>query len=140
MASVNMAIILGRLGRDPETRVASQGESLVCTFSVATSRIRKDANGNPAEEVEWHDVVCFGKTAEVASKWLAKGLQVHIVGRIATRTFTARDGTEKSRTSIVCERLQLIDYKPAEGQKKQAAPSEQPPRKPVLTDDSDIPF
>ena len=137
MASVNMAILLGRLGRDPETRVSSQGDSLICTFSLATSRFRRDANGQNAEEVEWHDIVCFGKTAEVASKWLRKGSQAHIVGRISTSTYTGKDGTEKRKTSIVCERIQLIDYKPKEGEQK----SNPAPKRPADVDsDADIPF
>lgn len=72
MASVNKVVLLGRLGRDPETRYASDGGTPICHLAVATSRRYKDRDGNRGEETEWHNVVLFGKTAEIAQQYLQR--------------------------------------------------------------------
>lgn len=108
MASVNKVVLLGRLGRDPETRYASDGGTPICHLAVATSRRYKDRDGNRGEETEWHNVVLFGKTAEIAQQYLQKGSEVYIEGRLRTHKYVGKkDGIERYVTEIVCESLQL---------------------------------
>jgi single-strand DNA-binding protein len=107
MASVNKAIVLGHLGRDPEVRFRDSGDA-VANLSIATTETWKDKSGEKQEKTEWHRVVLFGKVAEVAGKYLKKGSQAYIEGRIQTRKYTDKDGVEKYSTEIVGDRLQLL--------------------------------
>lgn len=106
MASVNKVVLLGRLGRDPETRYASDGGTPICHLAVATSRRYKDRDGNRGEETEWHNVVLFGKTAEIAQQYLQKGSEVYIEGRLRTRSYE-KDGVKRYSTEIIGESMQL---------------------------------
>lgn len=107
MASVNKVILLGNLGRDPETRYTTDG-SAVANLNIATSETWKDKNGEKQERTEWHRVVLFGRTAEIAGEYLKKGRSVYIEGRLQTRKYTDKDGVEKYTTEIVGDRMQLI--------------------------------
>ncbi|HET7261691.1 MAG TPA: single-stranded DNA-binding protein [Casimicrobiaceae bacterium] len=107
MASVNKVILLGNLGRDPETRYTTDG-SAVANLNIATSETWKDKNGEKQERTEWHRVVLFGRTAEIAGEYLKKGRSVYIEGRLQTRKYTDKDGVEKYSTEIVGDRMQLI--------------------------------
>ena len=107
MASVNKVILLGNLGRDPETRYTTGGDA-VTNLRIATSEQWKDKNGDKQERTEWHTVVLFGRQAEVAGEYLKKGRSVYIEGRLQTRTYTDKDGVEKYSTEIVADRMQLI--------------------------------
>ena len=107
MASVNKVILLGRLGRDPETRYASEGGTAICHLALATSRRYKDRDGNRKEDTEWHNVVVFGRQAEIAQQYLRKGSEADIEGRLRTRKYTGKDGIERYSTEVVCESLQL---------------------------------
>ena len=122
MASVNRAIIIGRLGRDPEVRHTQSGQ-VVASFSVATDESYKDKQGNKVEVVEWHNVTAFGKTAEFVSNYLSKGRLVYVEGKIKTEKYTDKQGVEKHATKILADRVQGLD-KRDEGQ-QQAAPQEQ---------------
>lgn len=113
MASVNKVVLLGRLGRDPETRYASDGGTPICHLAVATSRRYKDRDGNRGEETEWHNVVLFGKTAEIAQQYLQKGSEVYIEGRLRTRSYE-KDGVKRYSTEIIGESMQL-GARPASG-------------------------
>lgn len=104
MASVNKVILLGRLGRDPETRDANG--TPVCHLAVATSRRYKDRNGERQEETEWHIVVLFGRAAEIAQQYLLKGSEVYIEGRLRTRSYE-KDGIKRYSTEIIGEQMQL---------------------------------
>ena len=106
MASVNKVILLGRLGRDPETRYASEGGTAICRLAVATSRHYKDRDGNRKDETEWHNVVLFGRTAEVAQQYLTKGSEVYVEGRLRTRSYE-KDGVKRFFTEIIGESMQL---------------------------------
>ena len=110
MASVNKAIIVGHLGRDPEVRYRDSGDA-VANLSIATSETWKDKSGEKQEKTEWHRVVFFGKTAEVAEKYLSKGSLVFVEGRIQTRKWTDKDGVEKYSTEIVGDRMQMLGGK-----------------------------
>jgi single-strand DNA-binding protein len=107
MASVNKVILLGNLGRDPETRYTTGGDA-VTNLSIATSEQWKDKSGEKQERTEWHRVVLFGRQAEIAAEYLKKGRSVYIEGRLQTRKYTDKDGVEKYSTEIVGDRMQLI--------------------------------
>ena len=107
MASVNKVILLGNLGRDPETRYTTGGDA-VTNLSIATSEQWKDKNGDKQERTEWHRVVLFDRLAEIAGEYLKKGRSVYIEGRLQTRKYTDKDGVEKYSTEIVADRMQLI--------------------------------
>ena len=107
MASVNKVILLGNLGRDPETRYTTGGDA-VTNLSIATSEQWKDKNGDKQERTEWHRVVLFGRQAEVAGEYLKKGRSVYIDGLLQTRKYNDKDGVEKYSTEIVADRMQLI--------------------------------
>lgn len=107
MASVNKVILLGNLGRDPETRYTTGGEA-VTNLNIATSEQWKDKSGEKQERTEWHRVVLFGRQAEIAAEYLKKGRSVYIEGRMQTRKYTDKDGVEKYSTEVVGDRMQLI--------------------------------
>lgn len=107
MASVNKVILLGNLGRDPETRYTTGGDA-VTNLNIATSEQWKDKSGEKQERTEWHRVVLFGRQAEIAGEYLKKGRSVYIEGRLQTRKYTDKDGVEKYSTEIVGDRMQLI--------------------------------
>jgi len=107
MASVNKVILLGNLGRDPETRYTTGGDA-VTNLNIATSEQWKDKSGEKQERTEWHRVVLFGRQAEIAGEYLKKGRSVYIEGRLQTKKYTDKDGVEKYSTEIVGDRMQLI--------------------------------
>ena len=107
MASVNKVILLGNLGRDPETRYTTGGDA-VTNLNIATSEQWKDKSGEKQERTEWHTVVLFGRQAEIAGEYLKKGRSVYIEGRLQTRKYTDKEGVEKYSTEIVADRMQLI--------------------------------
>ena len=108
MASVNKVILVGNLGRDPETRSFPDGGS-ICNVTIATSRQWKDkASGDRQEETEWHRVVFRDRLAEIAGEYLKKGRSVYVEGRLKTRKWTDKDGAEKYTTEIVAEVMQLL--------------------------------
>jgi single-strand DNA-binding protein len=98
--SVNKAILVGRLGRDPETRFTSGGQA-VCNFTMATDETYKDRNGERQKRTEWHRIVLWGKLAELAQQYLKKGSLVFIEGRIQTRQWDDREGQKRNTTEIV---------------------------------------
>lgn len=104
--NLNKAFIIGNLTRDPETRALPSGQSVV-SFGVATNRIWKDASGEKKQATEFHNVVAFGKLADICSQYLTKGKMVFIEGRIQTRTWQGGDGQKRSRTEIVAETMQM---------------------------------
>lgn len=104
----NQAIILGNLTRDPELRYTPNGQA-VASFAVATNRQWMDTQGEKKEDVEYHDVVVWGKLAEIVNQYLKKGRKVMIVGRLQTRTWEAQDGTKRSKTEIVATDVNFVD-------------------------------
>jgi single-strand DNA-binding protein len=107
MASVNKVILLGNLGRDPETRYTTGGDA-VTNLRIATTETWKDKSGEKQEKTEWHSVVLFGRQAEIAGEYLKKGRSVYIEGRLQTRKYTDKEGVEKYSTEIVADRMQLL--------------------------------
>ena len=112
--SVNKVILVGRLGADPETRTTTSGSS-VGNLRIATSERTKDRDGNWGEHTEWHRVVCFGKTAENAQKFLRKGRQVYIEGRIRTRKWQDNEGNDRWSTEIIASQVKFVGAKSDNG-------------------------
>ena len=108
MASVNKVILIGNLGRDPETRYLPSGDA-VTNISIATSEKWKDKGGEQQEHTEWHRIAFFGKLAEIAGEYLKKGSPVYVEGRIRTRKWQDKEsGQDKYSTEIVADRMQLL--------------------------------
>jgi single-strand DNA-binding protein len=107
MASINKVIIIGNLGRDPETRYMPDGGAIT-NISVATTDKWKDKNGEMQEKTEWHRVAFFGKLAEIAGEYLKKGSQVYVEGRLQTRKWQDKDGQDKYTTEIVANQMQML--------------------------------
>jgi len=110
--SVNKVILVGHVGKNPEQRVFGSGES-VTSFSLATSEKYKDKSGEWKDQTEWHNISCFGKLSEIANKYVTKGTQVYIEGKIKTNKYTDKSGVEKYSTNIVVSSLQLLGSKEA---------------------------
>jgi single-strand DNA-binding protein len=112
--SVNKAILVGRLGRDPETRYTSGGQA-VANFTLATDETFKDRAGERQKRTEWHRVVLWGKLAEIAQQYLKKGMLVYVEGRIQTRQWEdKRDGQKRTTTEIVGNVMRMLTSR-AEG-------------------------
>ncbi len=107
MASVNKVILVGNLGRDPEIRY-TQGGTAIARFSLATSERFKNKDGEWEEKTEWHNVVFFGRLAEVCGEYLHKGKQVYVEGRLQTRKWQAEDGTDRYTTEVVGQVMQML--------------------------------
>src|SRR3989338_7634766 len=103
---LNKAIIFGNLTRDPELKSLPSGAK-VCQFSLATNRVWKDQAGAKKESAEFHNIVLFGKQAELVAQYLRKGSSALVEGRMQTRSWDAQDGTKKYRTEIVGEKIQF---------------------------------
>lgn len=105
---VNKVILVGNLGRDPEMR-STQGGQPIASFSIATSRKFKDKEGNRQEQTEWHNVVCFGRQAEIAGQYLTKGKMIFVEGRLQTRSWDDKEsGKKQYKTEIVCDNFQML--------------------------------
>jgi single-strand DNA-binding protein len=107
MAGVNKAILIGRLGADPEVRYTNTGTP-VATFNMATSFNFTNKNGERTDKTEWHRIVAFGKLGEICGEYLAKGKQVYIEGRLQTREWEDREGNKRRTTEIVAQSMQML--------------------------------
>jgi single-strand DNA-binding protein len=107
MAGINKAILVGNLGKDPEFKYTPSGQP-VATFSLATSERFTDKNGQRQDRTEWHNIVVWGKLAEIANQFLKKGRTVYIEGRITTRSWDDKDGNKKYKTEIVASVVEFI--------------------------------
>jgi single-strand DNA-binding protein len=106
--SINKAIVVGNLGRDPEVRALPSGQN-VANFSLATTERFTDRNGTKQQRTEWHRVVAFGPLADTCQRFLNKGRQVYIEGRLITRQYEAKDGSGKrSRTEIIALQMRML--------------------------------
>lgn len=107
--NLNKVLIIGNLTRDPEARTTTGGQN-VASFSVATSRRWKDkATGEPKEQTEFHNLVAWGRLAEIVSQYLHKGSKVYVEGRLQTRSWEDQTGTKKYRTEVIAENLIMLD-------------------------------
>lgn len=140
MSSVNKAILIGTLGRDPEVRYMPDG-GVVTNLSIATNSSWKDkATGERKTESEWHKLVAYGKLAEIIGEYCKKGKSIYVEGRLKTRKWQDKDGSDRYATEIIVDQMQLLggrdDSEPRSDPNK-AAPKEQ---KALVDMDDDIPF
>ena len=109
MAGVNKVIIIGNLGRDPEIKYTQNGNVPVANFTVATTESWKDRNtGEWQEKTEWHRIVAWRHLAERAERYLRKGKQVYIEGKLETRKWTGQDGNDRYTTEVIAQQLQML--------------------------------
>jgi single-strand DNA-binding protein len=145
MSSLNKVLLIGNLGKDPEVRFTQDG-SPVATFSLATSETWNDKSGNRQEHTEWHTVVAWNKLADLAKRYLSKGRQVYIEGRLRTREWNDRDGNKRRTTEVIASQMVLLGSR-SQGMDASAAAPLQAPKsasEPETVDmpigDDDIPF
>jgi len=153
--SVNKVILVGRLGKDPETRYMTSGEA-VTNATLATSENWKDKSGEKQEKTEWHNLVFYRRLAEVAGEYLKKGSQVYIEGKIQTRKWQDKEGRDRYTTDIVVNEMQMLGSKASGGGSfevvenqssapARSAPASRPAQAPAAKSnfdnfDDDIPF
>lgn len=152
MASVNKVILVGNLGRDPESRYGADGSAIV-NVSLATTDTWKDkATGEKKEATEWHRLVFFNRLAEIAGQYLKKGSQIYVEGRLRTRKWQDKDGQERYTTEIVIDQMQMLGSRQGQGEPSYGGGDSAPApsyggakpsaaKKPSFDDmDDDIPF
>jgi single-strand DNA-binding protein len=111
MASVNKVILIGNLGADPETRYTANNDA-VTNIRIATTETWKDKSGEKQERTEWHNVVFFGKLAEIAGEYLKKGRQVYVEGSLRTRKWQDKSGNDRYTTEIVASDMKMLGSRP----------------------------
>ena len=136
MASVNKAIVLGTLGRDPETRFMPNGEA-VANFSMATTENWKDKTGVKQEKTEWHSIVAYRKLAEIMGEYLKKGSSVYIEGRLQTRKWE-KDGITRYSTEIIVDTMQILGGKSEDNSQSETKPPAKQNNAPTGGRDSDF--
>lgn len=148
MAGVNKAIIVGNLGADPEVRSLESGVK-VATIRVATTERYKDRDGNQQENTEWHNVVLWRGLADITERYLKKGRQVYIEGKLRTRKWTDQNGNDRYTTEIIAQEMTLLGGAPGQQDGQQYTPSstgasnmasEPPAQAPIGDIDDDLPF
>ena len=145
---LNKVILIGRLGKDPETRFMPNGEA-VCNFSIATSESWNDRNGQRVERTEWHNITMYRRLAEIAGQYLKKGSQVYLEGKIQSRKYTDKNGVERTAYDIIANEMKMLGGGNSEQQAQSAqAETPTPPRRqapatpaaPAEDIDDDVPF
>ena len=122
---VNKVILVGNLGADPEMRYTPAGAG-VCELRLATNESWNDRNGQRQDRTEWHRIVVWGKRAEVVSKYLRKGRQVYVEGRIRTRSWDDKEGNKRYTTEIIANDVQFLGGNNARGENTDSAPPAEP--------------
>ena len=133
--SVNKVILVGRLGRDPETRYTSSGQA-VCNFTLATDESFKDRSGERQKRTEWHRIVLWGKLAEIAQQYLKKGTMVYLEGRIQSRQWDDRDGNKRTTTEIVGNVMRMLSTRAESAAAAAGASPDAESHAPAPADDS----
>jgi single-strand DNA-binding protein len=143
---LNKVMLIGNLGRDPEVRSIPSGQQ-VATFTLATNRRWTDKAGQRQEQTEWHQIVCWGKLAEIAAQYLTKGKQIFVEGRIQTRSWDDKQtGEKKYRTEVICDNFQMLGQRGGGPDTEGHAPAAGGPTYdeglggPAGSEDDDIPF
>ncbi|MCL2760374.1 MAG: single-stranded DNA-binding protein [Desulfuromonadales bacterium] len=143
MASLNKVLLIGNLGKDPEVRYTTSGQA-VASFSIATTERFKNRNGEMEERTEWHNIVLWGRQAEIAKEYLAKGRSVFIEGRLQTRKWQDKDGRDRYTTEIVGDKMQFVGSRgDNSGRPSGSRDSGEPTaeyEEPAFNPDDDIPF
>jgi len=147
MASLNKVMLIATLGKDPEVRYTTSGTA-VASFSVATNEKFKNRNGEWEERTEWHNIILWGRLAEIAGEYLTKGKPVYLEGRLQTRKWQDREGKDRYTTEIVAERMQMLGARNGSensgggngGAGGYVDPEVGPGGRPQVNPDDDIPF
>jgi single-strand DNA-binding protein len=147
MAGVNKVILIGNLGADPEVRTI-EGGAKVANFSIATTERYKDKSGNPVDKTEWHNIVMWRGLAEIAEKYLKKGSQVFIEGKLRTRSWDDQNGNKRYTTEILSDNMTMLGGAQPGGGQSQSSATVAPqqnqvnePKASSLDDiDDDLPF
>jgi single-strand DNA-binding protein len=150
MSSVNKVILIGNLGKDPEVRYINE-TTPVANFTLATTESYKDKNGNRQDITEWHNIVVWRGLAEVAEKYLKKGKQIYVEGRLRTRSWDDKEGNKRYTTEIVADNFVMLGKKEGDGTEgqnsyqsqaltKQEHVGEQAPAHDQIPIDDDLPF
>jgi single-strand DNA-binding protein len=144
MSSLNKVQLIGRLGKDPEVKYTNDNVA-VAKLTVATSETYKDKTGAKQEITEWHNVVCWRNLAEIAEKFLTKGKQVYIEGKLRTRNWEDKDGNKRYTTEIIADNFLMLDKKESSGSEthtETAAPKTANTAPPIETvgPEDDLPF
>ncbi|MFN8207819.1 MAG: single-stranded DNA-binding protein [Bacteroidales bacterium] len=130
MSSLNKVMLIGNVGKDPEIRYL-EGNVGLCRFSMATSDSYRNKNGENVTQTEWHNIVCWRGLAEVAQKFVKKGSQIYIEGKITTRSYDDKDGNKRYTTDIVASNLVLLGKRaenaPGEGEARSTGTSQPDP-------------
>jgi len=137
--SFNKIILVGNLGKDPELRYTPQGDA-VCTFSIATNEKKKDKSGEYQSVVTWFKITLWRKTAEAAAKYLVKGKEVFIEGRLGIETWTDRDGVERQTLAVTATDMQFIGSRSDGDREPSQAEAAGSYQTPAPATDDDIPF
>lgn len=124
-SSLNRAMLIGNLTRDPELKKTTGGQS-VCSFSIATNRAYTDAQGVKHDQADYHNLVAWGRLAEICGQYLTKGKKIYADGRLQTREWDGQDGQKKYRTEIVLENMVMLGGGPGRGEGGMEAPSYEP--------------
>ena len=143
MASLNKVMLIGNLGRDPETRYTSTG-SPVTTLNIATTEKWTGKDGNKEEKTEWHRIVTFGKQAEICNEYLSKGRQIYVEGRLQTRSWEDKDGNKRYTTEIVAQQVLMLgrrdDYTGGSDRQASSGQDSYPDQMGGGADMDDVPF
>lgn len=138
--SLNKAMLIGNLGKDPELRYTTSGVA-VATFSLATSNSWKDQDGNMQEKTEWHNIVAWSKLAEICGEWLKKGAKVYIEGRIQNRSYDDKNtGQKRYISEVVAENMIMLGGGGGRSASTEASESAPAASEPAGSPDSDLPF
>lgn len=140
--SVNKAILIGRLGKDPELRYTPSGKA-VASFTVATNERWTGQDGQKNESTTWHNIVAWGKQAEVIKEYMTKGRQIYIEGRIDNRSYDDKDGNKRYVSEVVLQNFQFLgDRGASDGSAPAEVPADKPADKPASSgeSDDDLPF
>ena len=139
MSGVNKVILVGNLGKDPEVR-SIEGGAKVASFSMATKEVFKGKDGAKVEQTEWHNVVVWRGLAELAEKYLRKGSQIYLEGKIKTRSWDDKEGNKRYTTEIVGDSFTFLGGKPAGSDNQPAPPAMQEPDSISAESENDLPF
>lgn len=123
MASLNKCMLIGNVGNDPELRTLNNEQGKVASFRLATTERYKDRNGEVKENTEWHQVTAWGKLADIVEKFVKKGSQVYVEGKITTRKWTDKDGNDRFTTEIRAEGIQILGKKETTATRQQESPA-----------------
>ena len=146
MASLNRALLIGNVGNDPEVRYLNNEQGKFTSFRLATTERYKDRNGDVKENTEWHQIVAWGKMADIVEKFVKKGSQLYVEGKITTRKWTDKDGNDRFTTEIRAEGIQILGKKETTATRQEETTATRQEESPALkalkedAPDGDLPF